>query len=405
MEDVASVCLPESQLRLSGSELERFLYTTFFPPIAIFGLLGNILSITVLLGNEFMSRANIFLTCLAFCDICFILLIVPHSLANFDAFAFSYTFRYFYLPSKMHLIAFANWSSAVAIWLVVGVCFERVIGVRFPLHRLSVPSRGKLIIGLLILLFLCAVLTFYNHVSHYCFIKTFCNATQIMAICLDVNMDVWPGNRTNFSPLSLRRYVSYTRFANAIFVVMIPLLLLIALNLLLLYYVKERNALLRSYFMYASMGKVSSRMRKRGEAALPYVATLFRRHSDQMLTQRTEHRVAVTVCAVVTSFTLTQAPSAVILCINSFYGKSFRSREQWYTVMTIVSFLVVIGKSINFVVFCLSSANFRARLLRRLRSKENVKEEKRSQSVSTAYTRCDSKDSRTLSQKKSLQSI
>ena len=73
MEDVASVCLPESQLRLSGSgkllsfyqifgnddsrlELERFLYTTFFPPIAIFGLLGNILSITVLLGNEFMSR-------------------------------------------------------------------------------------------------------------------------------------------------------------------------------------------------------------------------------------------------------------------------------------------------------------------------------------------------------------
>ena len=76
-----------------------------------------------------------------------------------------------------------------------------------------------------------------------------------------------------------------------------------------------------------------------------------------------------------------------------------------YTVMTIVSFLVVIGKSINFVVFCLSSANFRARLLRKLRSKENVKEEKRSQSVSTAYTRCDSKDSRTLSQKKSLQSI
>ncbi|CAD6198562.1 unnamed protein product [Caenorhabditis auriculariae] len=155
--------------------------------------------------------------------------------------------------------------------------------------------------------------------------------------------------------------------------------------------------------MYASLGKVSARMRKRGEAALPFVSTLFRRHSDQILQQKTEHRVAVTVCAVVTSFTITQAPSAVVLCVNSLWQDSFK--PHWYNLTTITSFLVVVGKSLNFVVFCLSSSNFRRRLLTTLRAKYGVKDEKRSQSVTTTYTRCDSRDSRILSQKKSFQSI
>ncbi|CAB3402224.1 unnamed protein product [Caenorhabditis bovis] len=396
--DSSALCLPESQLRLSGSNLESFLYTILFPPICVFGLVGNALTVMVLLNNDFMSRANIFLTCLAVCDVSFLLLIIPHSLANFDTFAFNYTFRYLYLPSKIHLIAFANWTSAVAIWLVVGVCFERVVGVRSPLHRLTTPSRGKLVTGLILLLSSCAALTFYNHVSHHCFIKSFCNATQVMAVCLDVNMNVWPGNRTNFSPPALRRYVATTRAANAVLVVFLPLILLVTLNFMLLYYVKKR-----SFFMYASLGKVSARMRKSGDVALPFVATLFRRHSDQILQQKTEHRVAVTVCAVVTSFTLTQAPSAVVLTINSLWQDSFK--PHWYHLTTITSFLVVIGKSLNFVVFCLSSSSFRRRLFNMLRTKYGSRDEKRSQSINTTYTRCDSRDSRILSQKKSFQSI
>ncbi|CAI2349812.1 unnamed protein product [Caenorhabditis sp. 36 PRJEB53466] len=336
--DSSSLCLPESQLRLSGSDLESFLYTVLFPPICLFGIVGNALTILVLVNNDFMSRANIFLTCLAVCDVSFLLLIIPHSLANFDRFSLNYTFRYLYLPSKMHLIAFANWTSAVAIWLVVGVCFERVAGVRSPLHRLTTPSRGKLVIGLVVLLSSCAALTFYNHVSHHCFIKSFCNASQIMAVCLDVNLDVWPNNRTNISPPALRTYVAATRAANAMLVVFLPMILLVILNVMLLYYVKKR-----SFFMYASLGKVSAKMRKAGEVALPFVATLFRRHSDQILQQRTEHRVAVTVCAVVTSFTITQAPSAVVLTVTSLLKE--RLDSQWYHMTTVTSFLVQFSKT------------------------------------------------------------
>uniref|UniRef100_A0A1I7UK36 G_PROTEIN_RECEP_F1_2 domain-containing protein n=1 Tax=Caenorhabditis tropicalis TaxID=1561998 RepID=A0A1I7UK36_9PELO len=336
--DSSSLCLPETQLRLSGSNLEAFLYTVLFPPICLFGVVGNALTILVLVNNDFMSR------------------------------------------------------------LVVGVCFERVAGVRSPLHRLTTPSRGKLTTGLLSLLTFCAALTFYNHVSHHCFIKSFCNASQIMAVCLDVNLDVWPNNRTNISPPALRTYVAATRAANAALVVFLPMILLVVLNMMLLYYVKKR-----SFFMYASLGRVSARMRKAGDVALPFVGTLFRRHSDQILQQRTEHRVAVTVCAVVTSFTITQAPSAVVLTVNSLLKE--RLDAHWYHMTTITSFLVVIGKSLNFVVFCLSSSSFRRRLINTLRSKYGSRDEKRSHSINTTYTRCDSRDSRILSQKKSFQSI
>ncbi|KIH45827.1 hypothetical protein ANCDUO_24128 [Ancylostoma duodenale] len=49
-------CLPEDQLRLSGSELEHLLYTVFFPPLCVFGLIGNTLTIMVLVSNDLMSR-------------------------------------------------------------------------------------------------------------------------------------------------------------------------------------------------------------------------------------------------------------------------------------------------------------------------------------------------------------
>ncbi|VDO15155.1 unnamed protein product [Haemonchus placei] len=91
------------------------------------------------------------------------------------------------------------------------------------------------------------------------------------------------------------------RAANVALVVVIPLVFLVVLNSMLMYYVKKR-----SFFPHESLSKVTRRMQREGQAKLPFVATLFRRHSDQLIQQKMEHRVAVTVCAVVTSFTITQ---------------------------------------------------------------------------------------------------
>ncbi|XGW13474.1 hypothetical protein V3C99_000082 [Haemonchus contortus] len=398
--DPAFKCFSDDQLRLSGSQLETFLNTVVFPPLCAFGIVGNTLTIMVLISNDLMSRANIFLTCLAICDVCLLILMIPHSMAHFDYFAFRLFFRYPYLRSKIHLFALANWTSAVSIWLVVGVCFERVIGVRSPLHRLVVPSKRRLVAGLLLLLTACAALTCYNHVSQQCFMKVFCHETQWIAKCVDVTSNGWQSNSTNPSSQLLRQYVKWMRAANVALVVVIPLVFLVVLNSMLMYYVKKR-----SFFPHESLTKVTRRMQREGQAKLPFVTTLFRRHSDQLIQQKTEHRVAVTVCAVVTSFTITQAPSAVVLFWRTLWvDRQFEG--EWYDLEVVTSFLVIFGKCLNFVVFCLSSDNFRQKLLFILRARcGGISEEKRCHSVITTYTRCDSRDSRILSTKKSFQSI
>ncbi|KIH49460.1 hypothetical protein ANCDUO_20465 [Ancylostoma duodenale] len=41
---------------------------------------------------------------------------LPHALSSYDTLAFNDNFRFFYLKSKQHIAAVANWMSAAAIW-------------------------------------------------------------------------------------------------------------------------------------------------------------------------------------------------------------------------------------------------------------------------------------------------
>jgi hypothetical protein len=91
----------------------------------------------------------------------------------------------------------------------------------------------------------------------------------------------------------------------------------------------------------------------------------------------------MTVCAIVTSFTLTQGPSAIVAMMLTAVDNKTGSTPTngtttaggWYHVMTATSCLVVLGKTLNFILFCLSSVNFRNRLKmlirKRLRKKLN----------------------------------
>uniref|UniRef100_A0A0M3IM92 G_PROTEIN_RECEP_F1_2 domain-containing protein n=1 Tax=Ascaris lumbricoides TaxID=6252 RepID=A0A0M3IM92_ASCLU len=182
-------CWSERHQLLSGSTLEMIVFTLLFPPICILGIAGNTLNLMVLLSSEMRSRANSLLACLAFCDIVFLLLMIPHSLANFNVFALNYFFRWYYLSAKIHLITLANWSSAVAIWLVVAVCAERVMGIRHPFHTRAHWSRYCTAAIVFTIVLLAGMLTFYNNFSHICVVKEFCNRTQVMAKCFDVTLD------------------------------------------------------------------------------------------------------------------------------------------------------------------------------------------------------------------------
>lgn len=59
-------CWSERHQILSGSVLEMIIFTLFFPPICIFGIVGNILNLMVLLSSQMKSRFALLLFCFFF---------------------------------------------------------------------------------------------------------------------------------------------------------------------------------------------------------------------------------------------------------------------------------------------------------------------------------------------------
>ncbi|PIO63029.1 hypothetical protein TELCIR_15391, partial [Teladorsagia circumcincta] len=100
MANFSHVCLTEQQQMMNGTPLEYNLQRYIYPAIAVFGILGNVLNLTVLLNPGMRSRANTFLAVLAFADIIFLSLLFPNILANYSFFTFNYYFRYFYFHTK-----------------------------------------------------------------------------------------------------------------------------------------------------------------------------------------------------------------------------------------------------------------------------------------------------------------
>uniref|UniRef100_A0A0N5AV37 G_PROTEIN_RECEP_F1_2 domain-containing protein n=1 Tax=Syphacia muris TaxID=451379 RepID=A0A0N5AV37_9BILA len=331
-------CYTDEERLLSGSKLEYYIFTIVFPPICLMGLAGNMLNLVVLLSKEMKSRANSLLACLAFCDIAFLLLMIPHSLANIPAIGLSYYFRIYYLPMKVNLITFANWSSAAAIWLVVAVCAERLIGIRYPFYSRGHWSRWCFLCTVISIVVLSFALTLYNHFWYDCTVKFFCNDTQPLGKCLD--------------------YFS-------------------ALNAALIIIIKKRSLLI---YQSLSVSECQSAPKVNSKISI----TLFRRNADQLSQQRTEHRIAITVCAIVTCFTITQAPSAVVQTLTLFLRGLDR---KWAYLHTLTAFLVIVGKSLNFILFCLSSGTFRRKLITMLKSKAVGYKRRRNSNLSaTAVT-------------------
>lgn len=116
MSNASSHCLTSNHLRFSEDPLESVLTGYIVPFLILFGFTGNLLNLTILMAPGMKTRSNLLLACLAVTDMIFLFLMLPHSFAHYNIFVHNYTFRLVYNRTKNTLIAFANWSSAAAIW-------------------------------------------------------------------------------------------------------------------------------------------------------------------------------------------------------------------------------------------------------------------------------------------------
>ncbi|EPB78185.1 hypothetical protein ANCCEY_02732 [Ancylostoma ceylanicum] len=180
-------------------------------------------------------------------------------------------------------------------------------------------------------------LTFYQHFEYYCLVRSYCNETQLYSRCLPVYSVSWFGKRENpFSP-AFQQLISLCVLVYALTMIILPIILLTMLNLMLLCALRKRQKHL----------------------AVCADATERRNNESQM--QKTEHRVTLTVTFIVTMFTLTNGPSALMHLIRTAYNLK---QQDLYDLTMICSTLVICGKASNFILFCLGSRHFRLRLIR-----------------------------------------
>uniref|UniRef100_A0A8R1UCL4 G protein-coupled receptor n=1 Tax=Pristionchus pacificus TaxID=54126 RepID=A0A8R1UCL4_PRIPA len=320
-------CLSEEMMKLSHHTFESLVIGKIVPLLIIFGISGNVVNLSVLLDGNMRTRSNTLLANLAVTDIFFLLFMIPHCMAHYRWFDHSYYFRLLYISNKMHLIAMLNWASACAIWLVLAVSLERLVVIKWPLRSRDRPILMKPALLVLLIFVLTGLLTFYNHFAYFCPTKIFCNGTQPHAICIHSDSDTWiRPNQSNPNPMWFRAIIRWSPLVNAVVVVFVPILLVCISNALLILTIKKRQV------------------------------PLLKETSEQASQQKTEQRVARTVILIVTSFTITQGPSAVLNVAAVFQPVAV-------PMLTFSTFFVILGKALTFVLFCTSSSSFRQRLL------------------------------------------
>ncbi|KAK6022276.1 hypothetical protein OSTOST_12033, partial [Ostertagia ostertagi] len=138
------------------------------------------------------------------------------------------------------------------------------------------------------------LLTSYHHVSHTC--KTFavCSGTQLIGGCYSNALPNW-GSRPNPTSELTRQWIEMSVFLNAVFAVLLPVFAVAVLNISLVRLLKKRNT--QELLVHTVNTNPSTR------------------HEQ-------ERKMTHTVLAIVTCFSLTQGPSALVFIYQLLYPSS-----------------------------------------------------------------------------------
>ncbi|RCN45409.1 hypothetical protein ANCCAN_08559 [Ancylostoma caninum] len=248
-------------------------------------------------------------------------------------------FRYNARHLRNAIVGYAN-SHYCPNMLILVICLERLMGIMYPLSARRHKKSSKIAVIVTIIVVTTGVLTSYNHFSYFCATRYFCNGSQFHAMCLPTDSERWFRNQTNPNSELMKTVVRWGPHVNAVCVILIPIALVFISNAMLIYTIRQRQK------QFITQSSIKSESHLSGSQS------------------RTEHKVTTTVCAIVTCFTITQGPSAVIRVMAVYYPIQ---HEFMIAVQSVITTMVVLGKALNFVLFCLSSANFRARLLQQAR--------------------------------------
>ncbi|GMR44931.1 hypothetical protein PMAYCL1PPCAC_15126, partial [Pristionchus mayeri] len=311
-----------------------------FPVQFMIAIAGNLLTLAVLLSGT-SNRANRLLICLAVCDCLLFLAMSINSIITFESFYVIPAVRLFYYEYRNFMAMLTNWLAAASVWFVLAISVERMLIIKFPFRSLNsnqvcttLFNRQVVIIAVLIMLItFCAVQVHWF--TNYCFAFPSCNGTEIRGACALASTP----SDMNLIPEALIAITPTWIIFNTFFVVIIPVAIVIIINISLLKIVKRSNK--QELVRTAS----SSRPRR----------------SDEQ-----ERSMTRAIVAIVTCFSVTQGPSGLLHlggAIAAILQMDPKTQTKLQEMMPYSNALVLTGKMLNFVLFCLTSRAFRVRLL------------------------------------------
>ncbi|KAE9550983.1 hypothetical protein FO519_005798 [Halicephalobus sp. NKZ332] len=252
---------------LTATPVNYIIQHYIFPLQFIFGVSGNCLNLLVLLSSSMKNQANTLLSAMAFADLAFLFCMLPFSLASFELFYASQTFRHFFYLYRAHGVGIANFFSITATWLVLAVSIERFSGVRRPMHT-RFQLRDRRLLSLIGVIFLFAfLLSLFQHFEY---------SVEFMNIC-------------GYKIPNITYVYTFSKYTQIVVGVILPVLAVAVLNVSLIYFLRKREIIPRS------SGRFND--------------PEFRRTSDFGTFQKQERKVTATVLSIVTCFSITHCLS------------------------------------------------------------------------------------------------
>ncbi|KAI6234590.1 G-PROTEIN-RECEP-F1-2 domain-containing protein [Aphelenchoides fujianensis] len=233
----SSRCLAARSLRLATNEMDDHLLRWLFPPLFALGVVGNAVNLCVLCSSGMRNRANDLLAAVSFSDIHFFFLMLPHSLAAFDADREPPDLPLLLppLPTGIECSRQLDLRCRYLVPLILAVTVERYEVVRRPLRARSYWTKRRRFWALAsIFIGTCNSRDVpYHFVEHDCQLMCyFCSGTQLQIFCYSAGLD--PKAKAGVSSHLRAQYIRWSTIGNALFVVFVPILAVSVLTLLLI---------------------------------------------------------------------------------------------------------------------------------------------------------------------------
>ncbi|XP_076435106.1 G-protein coupled receptor daf-37-like [Babylonia areolata] len=293
------------------------------PLVVVFGIVGNVLSLAVLIRKEMASPTNCFLTSLAISDLSLLLLQLPMFFGLNAQVAASDSFRLFVRYYTVIMYVMTNVFLTCTSWLTVAVTVERFLSLRFMMHPrivCSIKRAKRAIIGIFFASFLFHFSKFFEYVP---------------------NTDLKQPRPLLPTELSLNKtYDTAMHIANITLAALLPIGALVIFNSFLVYFLAtHRRRMLKHKTGKAGLGAGN------GGGGTTSVDML---------------HVSCVVVAVVLVFVACHSLGVFVALNIAVHGRhKIFSDHLFLAFKSVNGLLVMLNSSVNFLLYCSISRKFR----------------------------------------------